>query len=44
MTEEEWPVPTEGFVSTFFADHAISAIMDALESGEVLKHGMSAWY
>ena len=44
LTEEEWPVPTEGFISTFFADHAISRIMEALETGEILKDGMSAWY
>ena len=44
LTEEEWPVPTEGFVNTYFADHAISTILEALESGEVLKDSMSAWY
>ena len=44
LTEKEWPVATESFTSTFFADHAISKIAEAYEKGIVLNDGMSAWY
>ena len=44
LTEEEWATPTEGFVSTFYADHVISRIRKSFEQGVILKKGGAAWY
>ena len=44
LTEEEWPSATTALTKTFFADHAISKIIESYNSGEILKEGMSAWY
>ena len=44
LTEEEWPSATTEFTKTFFADHAISKIIESYNSGEILKEGMSAWH
>ena len=44
LTEEEWPSASTAFKKTFFADHAISKIIESYNSGEILKEGMSAWY
>ena len=37
LTEEEWPSATTEFTKTFFADHAISKIIESYNSGEILK-------
>ena len=44
LTEEEWPSATTALTKTFFANHAISKIIESYNSGEILKEGMSAWY
>ena len=44
LSEDEWPSATTEFTTTFFADHAISKIIESYNSGEILKEGMSAWY
>ena len=44
LTEEEWPIATEGYLETMYADHAIRRIIEALEQGEVLEKGIAAWY
>ena len=44
LSEEEWPIPTKGFTSTFYADHAVSKIAKAYEKGEILRKGVVAWY
>ena len=44
LTEEEWPSATTALTKTFFADHAISKIIESYNSGKILKEGMSAWY
>ena len=44
LTEEEWPTPTEGFITTFFADHVISTVKKSFEKGVLLKEGNAAWY
>ena len=44
LTEEEWPSATTEFTKTFFADHAISKIIEGYNSGEIVKEGMSVWY
>ena len=41
--EDEWPSATTSF-TIFFADHAISKIIESYNSGEILKEGMSVWY
>ena len=41
LTEEEWPSASTAFKKTFFADHAISKIIESYNSGEILKEGMS---
>lgn len=43
LTEEEWSTPTEGFVSTFYADHVVSAVRKSFEKGVLLKKGCAAW-
>ena len=44
LTEEEWPSATTEFTTTFFADHAISKIVEGYNSGKILKEGISVWY
>ena len=44
LTEEEWPSATTALTKTFFADHAISKIIESYNSGKILKEGLSAWY
>ena len=44
LTEDEWPIATEGYLETMYADHAIKRIIEALEQGEVLEKGIAAWY
>ena len=44
LTEEEWPTPTEGFITTFFADHVISTVKKSFEKGVLPKEGSAAWY
>ena len=44
LTEEEWPSATTALTKTFFADHAISKIIESYNSGEIFKEGMSARY
>lgn len=44
LTEEEWPTPTESFITTFYADHVISTVRKSFERGVLLKKGSAAWY
>jgi len=44
LSEDELPVATEDEISRFYADHAIDAILEAYQKGEVLKYGGRAWY
>lgn len=44
FTEEECPSAKEPEISTFYADHAVSKIVEAWKNGEVINEGMSAWY
>ena len=44
LTEDEWQAAKEPFISTFYADHAITKIYKAYEKGEILQNGMAAWY
>lgn len=44
LSEEEWPTPTEGFTTTFYADHAVNKIVKAYEEGKILRKGVVAWY
>ena len=44
LTEEEWPSTATEYKKTFFADYAISKIIESYNSGKILKEGMSAWY
>lgn len=44
LTEEEWPSAKGPFTSTFYADHAVTKICEAYDTGEVLQEGISQWY
>ena len=44
LTEEEGPTPTEGFITTFYADHVISTVRKSFERGVLPKKGSAAWY
>ncbi len=45
FTEEEYPMPTEGFILHFYADHATRQIMKAYEKqGVLIKKGTAIWY
>lgn len=44
LTEDEWPIATEEYLETMYADHAIKRIIEALEQGEVLEKGIAVWY
>lgn len=43
LTEEEWPTPTEDIISTVFADHAITKIVEAYNQGQLLEEGAESW-
>lgn len=43
LTEEEWPTATEDRIGTVFADHAITKIIEAYNSGEILEEGVETW-
>lgn len=44
LTEEEWPIETEDIGYYWYADHAISKIIEAYEKGIILEKGSAAWY
>jgi len=44
LTEEKWPSAKEEITIAFFADHAVSKILEGYNSGEILGNGMVAWY
>lgn len=44
LTEDDWQMPTKGFVTTFYADHVIAHVREAFEQGTLLRAGKAAWY
>ncbi|MCQ4023221.1 MULTISPECIES: hypothetical protein [unclassified Ruminococcus] len=44
LTEDEWPSSTQPEVSTFYADHVIARISDAINKGKKLERGTVTWY
>ena len=44
LTEEDWRTPTEGFVTTFYADHVIAHVREAFDRGTLLRAGKVARY
>lgn len=45
LTEKEYPTPTEGFITYFYADHAMTNIMKTYRNeGILMKKGISIWY
>lgn len=44
LTEEDWQIATEDISYYWFADHAISKIIESYNNGIVIEKGKSAWY
>lgn len=44
LSEEELPTAKEDDVFYYYDSHAINKIAEAYNHGEILEHGMAAWY
>ncbi len=44
LTEDEWPIPTQGFEIASYGHMAIKDINKKIEAGNIPKKGIVAWY
>lgn len=44
LSEDEWPIPTDGFTVAAYGDMAMRDIAKKIKTGTIPKKGMSVWY